>query len=302
MGGVQLGRTGERLSEIGLGTWMLGTNEAIEVEALRAGMEAGINFIDTAEMYGTEGLVGKAVSGRDGIFIATKVSPTHFHYEEVLKACRSSLARLGTRTIDLYQLHWPNRNVPIEETMRAMEKLVDDGKIRHIGVCNFSVEELREAQEALKKNEIVSDQVEYSIVVREAEEGLLDYCKKEGISLIAYSPLMHGRLFDPKYRPLTELLSQVGRKYGKTAAQVALNWLICKGNVVPIPKASSKEHVIELAGSMNWRLSGNDISRLDGFLSKYSRRPAARIIKPAINSHPAVARILSWLGSLHAKK
>ena len=149
---------------------------------------------------------------------------------------------------------------------------------------------------------MVSDQVEYSIVVREAEHDLLAYCKKQRVSIIAYSPLAHGRLFDSKYAPLTALLSKIGSKYGKTAAQVAINWLICKGNVIPIPKASSKDHVKELAGSADWRLRSQDLSELDNFLSSYRRRPLSRFVKPALNSHPAVARVLTWLGGLRAKK
>ncbi|MDE1855510.1 MAG: aldo/keto reductase [Candidatus Micrarchaeota archaeon] len=302
MQSIELGKTGEKLSEIGLGTWMLSSNEQMEIEALRTGFDSGINFVDTAEMYGTEPIVGKAVAGREGLFVATKVSPTHFRYDDVIRACDSSLRRLGIKAIDLYQLHWPNKNVPIEETMRAMEKLVEDGKIRHIGVSNFSAGELQEAQAALKKNEVVSDQVEYSIVVREVERDLLAYCKKQRVSIIAYSPLVHGRLFDSKYAPLAALLSKIGRRYGKTAAQVAINWLICKSNVIPIPKASSKDHVKELVGSTGWRLKSHDLSELDSFLSSYRRRPLSRFVKPALNSHPAVTRVLTWLGSLHAKK
>ena len=299
---IELGNTGEKLSEIGLGTWMLGSDEPREIEALRTGLDSGINFIDTAEMYGTEHVVGKAIAGRNDVFVATKVSPTHFHYDDVLKACAASLRKLDVKAIDLYQLHWPNRNVPIEETMRAMEKLVEDGKIRYIGVSNFSVDEMKAAQDALKKNAIVSNQVEYSMVVREVESDLLAYCKKQRISIIAYSPLVHGRLFDQKYASLARFLSQIGVKHDKTAVQVAINWLVCKGGVIPIPKASSKAHVAELAGSVGWRLSGGDISKLDSFLSRYSRRPAARIIKPVLNSHPAVTHVLSWLGSLRSKK
>ncbi|MCL5239532.1 MAG: aldo/keto reductase [Candidatus Marsarchaeota archaeon] len=262
-----LGKTGKRLSEIGLGTWKLGANEAGEIEALRAGIDSGINFIDTAEIYGTEPIVAKAIAGRENLFIATKVSPTHFHYDDVLRSCDASLQRLGVSNIDLYQLHWPNRDVPIDETMRAMEKLVADGKIRHIGVSNFSVKEMEAAQAALKSNEIVSNQVEYSMLVREPELGLADYCRKEQVSIIAYSPLARGHLLDSEYSKLKEMLGEIGKKHGKTATQVSVNWLISKGNVIPIPKAAKKEHVIELVGAAGWRLSKEEMASIDAFLS-----------------------------------
>ncbi len=299
---AQLGKTGEKLSEIGLGTWQLGSNEPREVEALSAGFDSGINFVDTAEMYGTETLVAKAISGKDGMFVASKVSPTHFHYDDVISACDGSLRRLGIKHIDLYQLHWPNRSVPIGETMRAMEKLVEDGKIRYIGVSNFSVVEMRAAQAALKRNELVSNQVEYSLLVRDPEPDLTKYCRRERISIIAYSPLSRGHLFDPRYSKLIEFLAETGRKHGKTATQVAINWLICKGNVIPIPRASRKEHVLELSGAMGWRLAKEEMLALDSFLSSFRRRSLASVTKPAMNSHPFVTHALTWLSSLRSKK
>lgn len=301
-----LGNTGEKLSEIGLGTWKLGASPESEADALGAGLDQGVNFIDTAEVYGTEPMVARAIEHRKGIFVATKVSPTHFHYDDVIRACDASIKRLGIRAIDLYQLHWPNASVPIAETMRAMEKLVDDGKIRYIGVSNFSVKEMREAQSALKRNEIVSNQVEYSVLVRDPESGLLDHCKKERVSVIAYSPLARGHVFDQKYARLNELMSGIGRRHGKTATQVAINWLISKGsgrgNVIPIPKAARKEHALELVGACGWRLSPDDMRSLDSFLSRYRRTALASIAKPAMNSHPLVARALIWLGSLRSRK
>ncbi len=299
---IKLGGTEERLSEIGLGTWKLGANEEQEVGALSAGLDAGVNFIDTAEIYGTEPIVSKAIKNRRGLFVATKVSPTHFRYDDVIRSCDASLERLGIKTIDLYQLHWPNSSVPIAETMGAMEKLVEDGKIRYIGVSNFSVDEMNEAQEALKRNRIVSNQVEYSMLVRDVESGLLEHCKKEHVSVIAYSPLARGHLLEPKYAKLNETLADVGKKYGKSVTQVAINWLICKGNVIPIPKAARKEHVLELVGSTGWRLSGHDMHALDHFLSAYSRRSLASVLKPAMHAHPLVTRAFTWLGSLHTKR
>ena len=151
----ELGRTREKIAVIGMGTWEIGDaqNEErlLEIQAIRKGIELGMTMIDTAEMYGygnAERLVGQIVKGiRDDVFIATKVSPQHLGYEDVLSACESSIRRLGVEHIDLYQVHWPSYRVPIEETMKAMEELVSRGKIRYIGISNSSVERIQKAIE-----------------------------------------------------------------------------------------------------------------------------------------------------------
>lgn len=268
----ELDKTGKKLSVIGLGTWQLGKNPAKEVKAIKAGIKKGINFIDTAEIYGTEPIVGKAIAGTEGIFIATKVWPTHFHYNDVIRACDASLERLGVKTIDLYQLHWPNQFIPIDETMRAMEDLVKAGKIRYIGVCNFDREQLANAQKAMKKEKIVSNQVEYSPIVRDPEVGLLDYCKKQGISLIAYSPLGHGKLFSRAYKPLLDVLSGIGKKHGRTAAQVALNWLVSKEGVFVIPKVSAVDHATEDAEAASFKLEPEEMREIDGASLKFATK------------------------------
>jgi diketogulonate reductase-like aldo/keto reductase len=269
----ELGKTGEKIPALGLGTWGIGgfsypdySNDELAIEIIRFAVEVGMNFIDTAEMYGaghSEELVGEAIKGiREKVFIATKVLPTNFRYEDVIKACERSLRRLKTSYIDLYQLHWPNPSIPIKETMRAMEKLVNEGKIRYIGISNFSVEETIEAMNALSKYEIVSNQVEYSLLVRDIEKDLLDFCRKNKITVIAYSPLARGDLLKGKYY---EFLSKIGKKYNKTAAQVALNWLIIKENVVAIPKAFSKTKIVENMGAYGWKLSDEDLKTIDEF-------------------------------------
>jgi diketogulonate reductase-like aldo/keto reductase len=269
----ELGKTGEKIPALGLGTWGIGgfsypdySNDELAIEIIRFAVEIGMNFIDTAEMYGaghSEELIGEAIKGiREKVFIATKVLPTNFRYEDVIKACERSLRRLKTSYIDLYQLHWPNPSIPIKETMRAMEKLVNEGKIRYIGISNFSVEETIEAMNALSKYEIVSNQVEYSLLVRDIEKDLLEFCRKNKITIIAYSPLARGELLKGKYY---EFLSKIGKKYNKTAAQVALNWLIIKENVVAIPKAFSKAKIVENMGAYGWKLSDEDLKTIDEF-------------------------------------
>ena len=261
----ELGRTGEKLPVIGVGTWKLGSEPQKEIESIRYAISSGAGFVDTAEMYGTEELVGEAIKGSK-VFVATKVSPHNFHKEDVIKSCNASLKRLGIKQIDLYQLHWPNKSVPIAETMAAMEQLVKDGKVRYIGVSNFDVKELEEAQAALKSNDIVSNQIEYSILVRTPENGLANYMKGNHITLIAYSPLARGAIFTKKYAPVEALLSEIATKHGISASQVALAWLVSKPNVVAIPKASSYSHTKQNIESGSIELTEEDLKKIDSFL------------------------------------
>lgn len=263
---VELGRTKEKIPILGMGTWKLKVNPDSEKAALKYGLENGVRFIDTAEMYSTEDLVGEVLKGEKNAFLATKVLPNHFHYGDVIKACENSLKKLGVRQIDLYQLHWPNPIVPISETMKAMEKLVDDGKIRYIGISNYSVKEAKEAQDAMKRYEIASNQIEYSILIREPERELLEYCKGEHMTVIAYSPLGQGRLYAKKYARLKGLLDEIGKRYSKTGTQVALNWIITKENIMAIPKASTVEHVRENLGACGWKLNKADLEKINHFL------------------------------------
>ena len=260
----QLGRTNEKVSTIGAGTWRMGSynsseERARQVEALRRGIELGINFIDTAETYAagrSEEVVGEAVKEiRREVFIATKVAPGHLHYDDVIRACRGSLNRLGTTYIDLYQVHWPDPTVPIKETLSAMEKLVQDGAVRYIGVSNFSVPETEKARAALARNEIVSNQVEYSLRNRYAEPEILPYCARERLTLIAYSPLARGNITDSLPKALLQ-------KYKMTPAQVMLNWATRHEQVVAIPKAASIAHLEENASSVSVRFDSAEYEQL----------------------------------------
>ena len=262
-----LGTTDLPLPEIGLGTWKYSGG----TEPLRAGVEHGARFIDTAESYGSEEIVGRAVREfRHRVFLATKVSPRNFRARDLIAAVERSLERLQTDYIDLYQLHWPNYTVPIEETMRAMEQLVDAGKIRFIGVSNFSIRELKRAQSALTKHKIVSNQLRYSLVERTIEGSMLRYCRQVGITVIAFSPL--GERFSKLLANDPDgILELVAKRTGKTAAQVALNWVIAKENIVAIPKASTVEHAIEDCAASGWRLGQEDCRLLEKTIS-FKRR------------------------------
>ncbi|MGC8607458.1 MAG: aldo/keto reductase [Vulcanisaeta sp.] len=269
------GKTGIKVSIMGMGTyydpgWIilsrLGIRPGYErkLRALRVGLDGGINFIDTAEIYGSEPLVGEAIKdfNREDLFIATKVWPTHLKYDVVIKAAKRSLERLGVKYVDLYQIHFPNRRIPITETMRAMEYLVDTGLIRFIGLSNFNLNQIIEAQGALKKYEIASIQMPYSLMDRAIEKDIIPYARKNGMAVIAYYPLGHGKLIRSIPMGIIELVS---KNHGpKTPAQIALNWIITKHeHVFPIPRASNPDHVRENLGAVGWRLSQEEIEKLE---------------------------------------
>jgi diketogulonate reductase-like aldo/keto reductase len=255
----QLAMTGMMIPEIGMGTWKYTAG----IEPLRKGVELGASFIDTAEYYKNEELVGGAIKGmRERVFIATKVSPEHFSHAAVLKSADTSLSLLGIDCIDLYQLHQPNPAVPIEETMGAMEQLVDAGKVRFIGVSNFSIRQLQRAQAAMRKHKIVSNQVAYSLANRTIEIGLLPYCESNRITVIAYSPLARG-LQNLAARDSGGVLEKVAKMTGKTSAQVALNWCVGHAPVIAIPKASTIERLAENCGASGWRLTNEQIQMLE---------------------------------------
>jgi diketogulonate reductase-like aldo/keto reductase len=269
-----LGTTGVQIPVLGLGTWGIGgfttgnsEKDEIGIQAIRLGLDLGMRFVDTAEMYGrghSEEVVAEATKDqRESIFLATKVSGGHLAYEDVLRSCEASLKRLRTRYLDLYQIHWPNSSIPLSETMKAMERLVDDGKVRHIGVSNFSVRQLTEAQEALSKTRVVSNQVEYSLTQRSIEGDLLPFAEKEKITIIAYSPLAMGQISGQAHGDRWKVLDQIAKITHKTCSQVALNWLVLKPQVVAIPKASNLDHVRENSGSVGWSLSKEQVERLD---------------------------------------
>lgn len=206
----------------------------------------GLTLIDTAESYGrAEQIVGEAVKGqREKVFIATKVSKEHLAYDDVLRACDRSLERLGVSYVDLYQVHSAKTTVPVEETMRAMERLVELGKTRYIGVSNYSAERCRQAQNALSKTELSSNQVKYNYFYREPEKELLPYCQTNHINLIAYSPLGNGAVFNPECN--RQLVHEAAQR-GLTPSQYALRWLTDHANVVAIFKTISLKHIEENA-------------------------------------------------------
>jgi myo-inositol catabolism protein IolS len=219
--------------------------------------------------------------------IATKVWPWNLSYGRVLRAADKSIHRLGVDVIDLYQIHWPNRLVPIRSTMKAMKKLVENGKVRCIGVSNFNVSQMKVAQDALEPLELASNQLKYNLLDREVEKELLPAALNSKVTIIAYSPLAKGLLTgkyttgskpssfvqraSPRFSQrnlakLTDtqkLLKRIGDARGRTPAQVALNWLICKENVIAIPGAKRPRDMAENAGAADWRLTKTEIDTLE---------------------------------------
>jgi diketogulonate reductase-like aldo/keto reductase len=249
-----LGTTGVQIPEIGLGTWKYKG----DADIVHRAMELGASLIDTAEMYETEEQVGRAIRGnREACFIATKVSAPHFHHKDVLHAADQSLMRLGVDTIDLYQLHSPNSRIPIAETMGAMDALVSAGKVRYVGVSNFSVAELRDAEAALGPGRVVSNQIKYSLFDHGFADELLPYCTERGITIIAYSSLEQGA-FERETRRRSGLAEAIGRvcsETGKTAAQVLLRWVLHTPVAVTIPATNHVERINENCGASGWSLT-----------------------------------------------
>lgn len=265
----ELGTTGVLIPEIGLGTWDYHGGP----EPLRRGLETGALFIDTAELYETEAVVGEAIKGnRNKVFLATKISPQHFRAHAVAQAVDASLQRLRVDAIDLMQLHHPNSAVPIEETVGALARAVDAGKVRFIGVSNFSVKQLQAARQASGKYPIVSNQVRYCIIDRTIEKDLLAFCQANNITVIAYSPLGRGlgriRDCDPQGS-----VQRLAHELSKTEAQIILNWCLCKQGVVAIPKGESATHIIENCGASDWRLTAEQLNLLDRTI-QHSQRTA----------------------------
>ncbi len=246
---------------IGQGTWQMGEGQrgrAVEVAALRLGIELGLTLIDTAEMYGegaSEEIVGEAIRGcRDRVFLVTKVYPHNAGRRSLRAACERSLKRLGTETIDLYLLHWRSGTIPLEETAGAFEGLREAGKIRRWGVSNFDVDDLDE----LGRPECAANQVLYNLEHRGIEHDLLPWCVRHALPVMAYSPVGQGGTLLQN-----DALKEIGRRHQATPAQVALAWALRQPGVMVIPKSGDAAHVRENATAVDLRLGPEDLAVLD---------------------------------------
>jgi aryl-alcohol dehydrogenase-like predicted oxidoreductase len=227
------------------------TLDADHITAIQAGIACGMTFIDTAESYAdgrSETLIGRAVRGRrDDVFLASKVSPGHLRSADLIRACRESLARLGTDRLDLYQVHWPNPAIPLDETLEALVRLCREGQVLRLGLSNFTLSETRQVQAGLRGVPLFSLQAEYNLFERSPEMDLIPYCRENGLLFIAYSPLDQGRMAGQA--PMREYLGDLARACGATPAQLALNFLASRGPVLPVPKNVNTRHIQENAAA-----------------------------------------------------
>lgn len=303
---ITLGKDGPTLPQMGIGTWAWGDQlfwsygkdyGAAELrQAFQAAIAAGVTFFDTAEIYGfgeSERLLGQFIADTDPpVHIATKYFPLPWRFtaKAVSDALTASLERLQVKQIDLYQIHWPFDFFLGQDTlMQALADEVEQGRIRAIGVSNYSAQQMRQAQEILASRGIclAVNQVRYSLLTRQIEtNGILEQARALGITILAYSPLAQGlltgkytpdaatvtgaRRLDPRFsrngleqlQPLIQLLNEIGTAHQRTPAQVALNWLIAKG-VIPIPGAKTAQQAEQNAGALGWSLAPAEIEHLD---------------------------------------
>lgn len=259
---------------LGLGTWGMGgkfepdlSQERSSIKAIQKAIDLGIAHIDTSEIYGkgfTEKIIGKAITPykRSDLFITSKVWNIHLTYSGVIQAFKSTLKRLKTDYLDLYLIHRPSENMDLRGTMKALEELNETKLARAIGVSNFSVQQVIEAEKYLTKSKISAVQDEYNLLKKEKK--LLDFCKQKGIIFIAYRPLMKGDLTKLEI----PILNKLAKKYDKTNAQIALNWLASKDQIVVIPKAVKEEHLQEIVESIGWKMSTEDYESLNNIKYK----------------------------------
>ncbi|WP_442681645.1 aldo/keto reductase [Sphingomonas sp. ASY06-1R] len=264
---------GETVTALGQGTWMMGeqpAHRADEIAALRAGVEAGMTLIDTAEMYGegaAERLIGEALGDRrEALFLVSKAYPHNADRDRLPKACEASLRRLGTDRIDLYLLHWRG-GVPLAETVDAMEQLREAGKIRHWGVSNLDTEDMEELV-AAGGSGCATDQILYNLSRRGPELDLLPWLGAQGITAMAYSPVEQGRLIG------NPTLARIAESLSATPAQVALAWLLRRDGMIVIPKAGSEAHARENAAAADLVLDDTALQELEAaFPAPRSARP-----------------------------
>ncbi len=263
--------SGFSLPSLSMGTWMIGggvdrdrdCDEESAVQSIRRGIRSGVDCIDTAEMYAsgyTEEILGRALQGieRSEIQVISKVSPHNLAYDDVLRSAEASLERLSLDFLDVYLIHKPNPEIPLDGTMRAFRALQDQGLIKEAGVSNFSVESLRTAQHAFG-NPIVLNQVHYNLIYREPElSGLLQYCQDNDMLLMAWRPLEKGSILEN----CPDILLETCAKFDRTPAQVAINWLISQDCVVTLSTMRSERSLKDNLGAFGWEMEREDIEHL----------------------------------------
>lgn len=276
--------SGFEIPVFGFGGWKIGGgkepepshDDQADIAAIKYALESGITHIDTAEKYAqghSEEVIGHAIQGfdRSKLFLVSKVAKTHLRPGDLLNSLKQTLRRLKTDYLDLYLIHSPNSETPIQETMTAMDQAVEAGLIKNIGVSNFTVEDLKQAQQATT-NKIVCNQVYYNLKFRLPEkDGMLEYCQQNDVILTAWRPIERGILAQEGIK----ILDDMARKYNKTPAQIAINWLISQPNVVTMSKMQNQSHIDENLGAVGWTMEQTDIELLrnefPGQISDYNQ-------------------------------
>lgn len=258
------GESAASVSVIGQGTWYLDRGDrASAIKALRRGLDLGMSHVDTAEMYGdAEPLIAEAIAGRrDEVFLVSKVLPSNASRRGTLTACERSLKRLNTDRLDCYLLHWPGSH-PLAETVAAFEELVAAGKIRSWGVSNFDVDDLDELLDVAGRGKIACNQVLYHLKQRAIEHGVIPWCERHGVAVVAYSPFGHDD-FPAGRSKEGALLQQIAEAHRAMPRQVALSFLTRENNMFAIPKAASEMHAADNAAAGDLVLSADEIAALD---------------------------------------
>ena len=263
---------GTEVPALGQGTWMMGevaSHRADEIAAIRAGVDLGLTLIDTAEMYGsgsTEQLLGDALAGlRSQVYLVSKALPDNASRSRLLAACEGSLKRLKTDRIDLYLLHWRGR-VPLAETVEAMQRLVEAGKIRAWGVSNLDTVDMVELVDNAGGAACATNQILYNLTRRGPEFDLLPWLAQHGMPMMAYSPVEQGRLLNHP------ALAAIASRLGVAPVQVALAWVLRDRNVVAIPKAGSVAHVTQNHACLSLTLDADSLAELDRAFPKPTRK------------------------------
>lgn len=259
------------LPKIGYGAWRIGGNSSPDrsldeksLSALRSALEVGYTHFDTAEMYAdgrSEELIGRAIrefgAKREDVFITSKVTPNHLQYDDVLKSCENSLRRLQMDYLDLYLVHWPHGGSKYDETFKALNKLVRDGKVKHLGVSNFNLKLLKLAQ-SLSETPIVTNQVPFSLADRSyVKNGVLEYCQQNDILFTAYSPVDEGNL------RASATLEKIAKAHRATLFQIALAWIVSHPRVIAIPMSFDPVHIKENFDAAEIELDAEEIKQLE---------------------------------------
>ncbi len=279
-------KTNLEVSLIGQGTLFGRANDKSDlselvkkkISTLDYGIELGMNFIDTGEDYEdgkSEELLSQVISTkRDKVIIGSKFKPSNNGYENVIRSCEGSLARLKTDYIDFYQIQWPNPNIPIEKTIEALTKLVTQGKIRYFGVGNFNIIQLNEALKYDKLNKLCVLQTEYDLFNRQIEDEILDFNSNNQISTIAYMSLGKN-LFSNKEQ---KVLNDLSNKYDTTIRSIVLNWITSHPNTILLTSSTSKEHTFENYNSLSFKMDEKDID----LINKTFKRKTVKVIPKEI--------------------